>query len=66
MGRNELQAGHLSKLEPGNRTDGLAPDDRIVVSRIDGLIPGTVVRTRMIDAASGRPLSPATAAPADG
>jgi hypothetical protein len=40
----------LTANDPG----GLAPGDRIVTSRIDGLVPGTPVRQREIDPDSGR------------
>lgn len=49
-------SGQQLFVEPGGGAEGLHDGDRIVVSRIDGLIPGTVVRQREIDPASGRTL----------
>jgi RND family efflux transporter MFP subunit len=38
----------------GDLDGGIEPSDRIVTSRIDGLVPGSTVRQREIDPASGR------------
>ena len=59
-------SGQQLFVEPGSGTDGLHDGDRIVVSRIDGLIPGTTVRQRQIDPTSGRTLMAKTPDPTDG
>lgn len=59
-------AGQQLFVAPGGSADGLQGGDRIVVSRIDGLIPGTTVRQRQIDPTSGRALMAKTPEPIDG
>lgn len=55
------ESGQQLFLAPDTTAAGLQPGDAVVVSRIDGLVPGTQVRKRLIDPASGRPLGqPAT------
>lgn len=60
------ESGQQLFLAPDGASDGLQPGDQVVVSRIDGLVPGTAVRQRLIDAATGRPLATTQAPPADG
>jgi RND family efflux transporter MFP subunit len=49
-------SGQQLFLRPGQSAEGLQSGDRIVVSRIDGLVPGTLVRHRVVDLETGRPL----------
>lgn len=57
------ETGQQLLLSPGT----LQPGDRIVVSRISGLVPGTPVRVRMVDPDSGKPLDDtSTSAPGNG
>jgi RND family efflux transporter MFP subunit len=58
-------SGQQLLLRDHGSADGLQPGDRIVVSRIDGLVPGTRVRHRSVDLETGRPLATAPAANTD-